>query len=216
MRRILFTSVAVFSMMLAMPQVSLARIGARPSVFMLQAVPGGPVAGRFRLAEHLNKKPIVILFWATWCRPCQQELPFYQSLYQQYKEQGLTIVAVSMDDSTTLPQAGPTARRLGLTFPVVSDLDTRVTSQLNPRRAAPFSIWIDKSGQIVREHEGFTLAEREEIRTGITALVTGNGAAAAAPARAPAPVAPTAPTSAPAPAVPAAPTRAPSTTTPAR
>ena len=113
----------------------------------------------------------MILFWATWCAPCRQELPVYQSLYERYREQGLRVVAISMDGANTLPSAGPMARRLGLAFDVVSDLDTAVTTQLNPRRAAPFSIWIDRSGVVVREREGFSLAERAEVVRGIVRLV---------------------------------------------
>ncbi len=156
---------------LGFPGVGHAREGERPAAFTLPAVPGGPTSGRFRLEDHLGEKPIVILFWATWCAPCRQELPLYQQLYQRYEDDGLVVVAVSMDGSNTLSGAGPMARRLGLTFPVVSDLDTAVTSRLNPRRAAPFSIWIDRRGRIVREQEGFSLSEREEIARGVIRLV---------------------------------------------
>lgn len=156
---------------LGFPGVGHAREGERPSGFTLPAVPGGPTQGRFRLEEHLGERPIVILFWATWCAPCRQELPLYQQLYERYRDDGLVVVAISMDGSNTVAQAGPMARRLGLTFPVVSDLDTSVTSRINPRRAAPFSVWIDRSGRIVREREGFSLSERAEIARGVIRLV---------------------------------------------
>jgi len=76
-----------------------------------------------------------------------------------------------MDDTSTITQVGPAARRLGVRFPVLSDLDTRVASQMNPRRAAPFSVWVNRQGRIVREREGFALAEREAITSGIANLV---------------------------------------------
>jgi peroxiredoxin len=98
-------------------------------------------------------------------------MPVYQALYQQHRAAGLMVVAISMDNSSTIAQAGPAARRLGVRFPVVSDMDTRVTAQMNPRRAAPFSVWVDRRGRIVREHEGFTMAERDEINRGVAALV---------------------------------------------
>lgn len=170
---------SVFALALAVtfavsPMTADARLGARPPAFTLQPVVGGPTQGAFRLADALAaQKPVVILFWATWCAPCRQELPFYQQLYAQYREQGLTVVAISMDDTSTITQAGPGARRLGVTFPVLADLDTRVQGQLNPRRAAPFSIWVNKQGQIVWEREGFALAERETIAEGIRKLVAG-------------------------------------------
>jgi thiol-disulfide isomerase/thioredoxin len=148
-----------------------ARVGARLPSFTLPAIPGGSTSGRFDASEYIGEKPMAILFWATWCQPCRQELPFYQALYQRYREQGLVVVAISMDNSNSLGQAGPTVRRLGLSFPVVSDLDTSTITRLNPRRAAPFSIWVDHRGRITREHEGFSMSEREEIGRGIARLV---------------------------------------------
>jgi peroxiredoxin len=148
-----------------------ARVGGRPPAFSLPAATGGPTTGEFRMSEHLGHNPVVILFWATWCVPCQQEMPFYQSLYQRYRERGLKVVAISMDDARTVMRAGPAARRLGVTFDVVTDLDTRVTTQLNPRRSAPFSIWINRAGNITWEREGFAPAEQSVIAQGVGDLL---------------------------------------------
>ncbi|MEQ9074788.1 MAG: redoxin domain-containing protein [Sandaracinaceae bacterium] len=95
-------------------------------------------------------------------RPCQQELPFYEQLYQRYRERGFRVVAISTDSQGTVMRAGPTARRLGLTYDVVTDLDTRVTTQLNPRRTAPFNLGVDEPGQLVRERE---VLRRTEARS---------------------------------------------------
>jgi len=153
------------------PEMAEARVGGRPPPFALPAATGGPTSQAFRMAQHSGTSPVVILFWATWCQPCQQELPFYESLYQRYRARGLKVVAISMDSQGTVMRAGPAARRLGITFDVVTDLDTRVTTQLNPRRSAPFSIWIDRQGRIVREQEGFSPAEQNAIAEGIATLV---------------------------------------------
>ena len=153
------------------PAPAAARVGGRPPPFTLPAATGGPTRGRFNLRPLLGQNPVVILFWATWCAPCQQELPFYQSLYERYQAQGLRIVAISMDSQATVMRAGPAARRLGVQFDVVTDVDSRVTTQLNPRRGAPFSIWIDRAGRIVREREGFSPAEQGAIARGVAELV---------------------------------------------
>ncbi len=162
---------ALLSLAALVPARTAARVGARPPSFALPAVVGGPTRGRFRIDEHLGRNPIVVLFWATWCAPCRQEMPFYQSLLERHRAAGLQVVAVSMDDTSTITQAGPAARRLGVRFPVLSDLDTRVSSQMNPRRAAPFSVWVNRQGRIVWEREGFSMAERDTIARGVADLV---------------------------------------------
>ena len=166
----LFIAAALLSSVFAFASVE-ARVGGRPPPFTLPAAVGGPTAQPFRMQDHLGRAPVVILFWATWCQPCMQELPFYQSLYERHRARGLRIVAVSMDSQATVMRAGPAARRLGVTFDVVTVVDTRVTTQLNTRRSAPFSVWIDRSGRIVRESEGFSPAEQNALAQGIAELV---------------------------------------------
>lgn len=161
------------------PSLGLARVGGQPPPFTLPAATGGPTTGQFRMAEHLSAHhPVAILFWATWCVPCTQELPFYQTLYERHRGQDFHVVAISMDAASTITRVGPAARRLGVTYDVVTDLDTRVTSQLNPRRSAPFSIWVNREGRITWEMEGFSPAQHETVEHGIRDLV---GGAAAAP-----------------------------------
>jgi peroxiredoxin len=148
-----------------------ARVGGQPPPFTLPAAVGGPSSGQFRMSELIGHNPVVILFWATWCVPCQQELPFYETLYQRHRAAGLRVVGISMDNATTVSRVGPAARRLGITFDVVTDLDTRVTTQLNPRRSAPFSVWVNREGRITWEREGFAPAEQQTIASGIAELV---------------------------------------------
>jgi thiol-disulfide isomerase/thioredoxin len=154
-----------------------ARVGGQLPPFELPAAVGGPSQGTFKLSEHKGKDPVVVLFWATWCGPCRLELPFYESLYQKYKDQGLKVVAISMDSQDTVMQAGPAARRLGISYDVVTDVDTRVTSQINPRKSAPFSIWMNRNGRIVWEREGFAPSEQSVIAKGIAELVASKPAA---------------------------------------
>lgn len=139
-------------------------VGRRATDFSLQDLEGQRVS----LAEHLSRRDVVVLdFWATWCRPCLVELPFLQELYTRHREDGLVVLAVSMDGPESESQVRPTVRRYGFTFPVLLDRDTRVVGLYNPRRAAPMSILIGRDGRVAWTHEGFVSGDREEVRTQI-------------------------------------------------
>lgn len=132
--------------------------------FSLETIDGGT----FTLSEHVGRDVIVMSFWATWCNPCMAELPHLDALYQEEKESGLVIVAVSMDEPTTQAEVAPTAHRLGLTMPVALDTDQQALSLYNPKRAAPMTVVIDRKGQIVRASAGYQpgdeVALAEEVR----------------------------------------------------
>jgi cytochrome c biogenesis protein CcmG/thiol:disulfide interchange protein DsbE len=173
MNRRTFASMCMMipSVMLTAPP-SFGAVGSEAPEFALPAAPGGSFSGRFRLVDHLRRKPVVVLFWATWCQPCLQELPVYQALYQRYGGR-LMVVGISMDGPDTVSEAGARARQMGLTFPIVTDLQTEVVAVYNTRRAAPFSVWIDRQGIIAREREGFSMSEQPAIQAGIANLVAG-------------------------------------------
>src|SRR5438874_1268118 len=70
-----------------------ARLGGQAPDFTLQSVGGGPI----RLAD-LKGKPVFINFWATWCEPCREEMPAMQAVYEQYRDRGLIILAIDMEE----------------------------------------------------------------------------------------------------------------------
>ena len=145
------------------PGFAEASVGARASVFRLRAVPGTRWRGTFDLSKHLGKRPVLLSFFATWCRPCATELPFLQKQYAKYQKRGLVVAAISMDGPETASGISGMARRLGVAFPVLHDEDSRITARYNPRNAAPFLVAIDKSGRIVRERAGWNASHQASL-----------------------------------------------------
>lgn len=170
-RRALLLSSLAGSGALAVSLPAFATAGKKASAFKLRGVPGASWKGTFDLGNHLGKRPVLIAFFATWCRPCEVELPFMQKLYESHHEKGLEVAAISIDGPETARGIGPMSRRLGLTFPVLHDADSRVGARYNPRNFAPFVVMIDRAGNIVREREGWNPTHEQEMRHAVAALL---------------------------------------------
>jgi thiol-disulfide isomerase/thioredoxin len=109
---------------------------------------------RVKSRDYLGKV-LVINFWATWCGPCKQELPFLEQYYQQLKDQGLVVIAVATDGPETASKIPAVARTLRLSMPVIHDQDGSIVAALNPRGNNPFTVYVDHKGRVVKAVEGF-------------------------------------------------------------
>jgi thiol-disulfide isomerase/thioredoxin len=58
--------------------------------------------GKLFSTESAKGEVVIVNFWATWCPPCRQEMPAFESYYQKHQHQGLRIIAVSLDDPADL------------------------------------------------------------------------------------------------------------------
>ena len=135
--------------------------------FSLQTVEGET----FTLSDHVGREVVVISFWATWCRPCLAELPHLDVLYRAEKDRGLVVVAVAMDEPTTLSEVAPTAARLGLTMPVVLDTDQTAVSLYNRSRNAPMTVVISREGEITRSSVGYNPGDEVFLADEVRALL---------------------------------------------
>ena len=82
--------------------------------FALRDLAGHPVS----LADYRGKA-VLINFWATWCTPCQVEMPWFISLQQKYASQGFTVLGVDKDYPEDLPKVPGFARKMNLNYPVL-------------------------------------------------------------------------------------------------
>lgn len=107
--------------------------------------------------SELRGSPVLLNLWASWCPPCQAEMPAMQKTYEIYAGQGLTILAVNttyQDDKTA---ALDFVAQRGLTFPVLFDVDGSV-SQAYRVHSMPTSFFIDRQGMIRRVVVGGPMA----------------------------------------------------------
>ena len=117
-----------------------ARLGSPAPDFTLPSIDSTPV----RLSEFKGQ-PVFINFWATWCVPCREEMPLMQEVYDQYRDRGLVILAVNMEEDAR------TVRRWveqgGFTFTFLLDGEGEQVKRYNVT-AAPTSYFVGRDGVI--------------------------------------------------------------------
>lgn len=112
-------------------------------------------------------KVVIIDFWATWCAPCRESFPFYQSLVEQHGG-SVVVLGVSVDEEPT--KIADFAKETGVTFPLGWDEGQVVAKLYNPE-TMPTSYLVDKNGIVSQVHQGFTDGDQGEITREVDALL---------------------------------------------
>jgi cytochrome c biogenesis protein CcmG/thiol:disulfide interchange protein DsbE len=105
-------------------------------------------------------KVILLNFWASWCPPCREEIPFFNELYNRYKKEGLVVIGIALD------RGGPEevqkfVDKFKVEFIILRG-DEAVVEAFNslpgmgPFQGVPTTFLIDRQGQICRRFVGFT------------------------------------------------------------
>jgi cytochrome c biogenesis protein CcmG, thiol:disulfide interchange protein DsbE len=101
---------------------------------------------QYRLSDFRGKV-VFLNFWATWCKPCREEMPSMEILNKNFEKDGLVMLAVSIDRVTTTKDISPFVKGLNLTFPILVDSWGR-TDKPYKRMGVPETFIIDQQGII--------------------------------------------------------------------
>jgi peroxiredoxin len=129
------------------PQAPAPVVGAPAPDFVLNELNGGQV----RLSD-LKGQVVLLNFWATWCGPCEAEMPAIEDRYTTFKGQGLVVLGINQDEDSETVQAF--VERLGLDFPILLDPGA-VVGELYRARGLPTTFIVDRDGQIVVQKVGY-------------------------------------------------------------
>ncbi len=118
-------------------------------------------------------KPIIISFWALWCKPCQKELSAISEVYADWvKETGVKLYAVSIDDSRSSSKVKPTAEGKGWDFDVLLDVNSDFKRAMNVNMI-PHTFILNGKGEIVWQHTSFADGGELELIKIVKKIIAG-------------------------------------------
>ena len=133
----------------------IAAIGESAPDFVLPSLDGSLV----RLSSYADKV-VVLAFWASFCSPCQQELPQLEALWKQSPD--VVVLAIAVDDAESDELVRKAVSRMHLELPVLRDPEGHVAYTYGKTVATPMTFLIGRDGKLRARHYGLapTLAER--------------------------------------------------------
>jgi peroxiredoxin len=116
--------------------------------------------------------PMVISFWATWCKPCKKELNTIAEVYDDWQEEtGVKLIAISIDDTRSMSKVAPYVNSSDWNYEVYLDSNSDLKRAMGVS-TVPHTFLINKEGKIVWNHKGYIDGDEDELYEQIQHLVT--------------------------------------------
>ena len=116
--------------------------------------------------------PMVISFWATWCKPCKKELNTIAEVYDDWQEEtGVKLIAISIDDTRSMSKVAPYVNSSDWDYEVYLDSNSDLKRAMGVS-TVPHTFLINGEGKIVWNHKGYIDGDEEELYEQIQHLVT--------------------------------------------
>jgi peroxiredoxin len=122
------------------------------------------------LANYKNHV-LLIDFWATWCPPCKQSMPFLNALRNEFQDRGFEIIAINVDENTE--QVKKFLENYPVDYVMASDSQGDCPRKYGVK-AMPSSYFIDRQGKIRYVHLGFRRTDEAKIREHVMELLQEN------------------------------------------
>jgi len=125
------------------------------------------------LSELLEDGPVIVDFWATWCKPCIKAFPDLQELFDKYRNCGLKVLAISIDGPKSMSRVGSLIKSKGNTFEVLLDPGQKVARKFHVT-SVPRTVLVNTDGTIAYAVTGYRPKNHEELEAAVATLLPGD------------------------------------------
>jgi cytochrome c biogenesis protein CcmG, thiol:disulfide interchange protein DsbE len=125
------------------------------------------------LSKEIGSGPILISFWATWCKPCIEELSQYKTIFKEYESKGVKVIAISTDNEKTTAKVRPLVKSKAFPFTILLDPNSEVARKFYVP-SVPYVVILDKLGNIAYTHLGYMKGDEIKIREKLDELLIQN------------------------------------------
>ncbi len=158
---------------IAAPTAGIAGEGSAVPNFKVKNLQGKNV----ELSELLEQGPVLIDFWATWCKPCKRELPYIEELFEEYGDQGLSVLTVSIDQTRSLSKVKSYIKTHKYEFEVLLDPNSRLLKKMKGS-TVPYLLIVSPEGERLFVHSGYRDGDEKELAEQVESIMAKYGKAA--------------------------------------
>jgi peroxiredoxin len=117
-----------------------------------------------KLSSFVDKGPVMLGFWRSWCSSCKEEQRNMQILYEKYKQTGYSYIGVNIDNQKSVSKVKSYVTTMGFTFPVILDTDKKIFEMYGgSEEAVPYSLIISKEKKVLHTHLGYKSGDEKMI-----------------------------------------------------
>lgn len=160
MKLIFAVLATLFIINTSIAQQETSQTGKRAQNFKLGDIDGG----QLELNSVIGDGPVLLSFWATWCKPCMEELTEFNKIYNDLKDKGFKLIAISTDNEKTVAKVKPFIKSRSYNFTVLLDTNSDVARKYYAQQI-PYSVIIDKDGNIIYSHLGYMKGDEKKVRS---------------------------------------------------